>query len=268
MPFFLTPNGTRVYYEQHGSSGPVLVFLHGLASSSRIWAGQVKKLKAHYQVYTLDFPGHGQSERWQHYSFDKLVELLASWMNSLEIEQAALAGMSVGCTVALAMAIRHPSRVSAVILEGPVGGYHRLWHPLGSLDWLVFKSFPLLLRLSVLVFGHQATAHWLNTFGVRRAKRNFKVLESVQQLADYRAVRQLLWESSHPPYTNQLHLVQAPTLLVRGANDPMPPRFVYYIQNHVRQCQLIEVPETRHIVSLERPRAFNRIVQEFLTSLD
>lgn len=266
MPYFQTQTGSKIYYKQYGQDGPAVILLHGLASSSRSWISLIKALKPYYQVLVLDFPGHGQSDPLEKYSFSDFVELLKACMAFCGFSKATLIGVSLGCSVALAFAIRYPENTEALVLEGPLGGYLPWWHPLGWFERVGFWVLPILLQGTVRLFGHHATAHWLNTFGVKH-KRNFKSLESIQSLVDFRAVRQLLWQSAYPPYVGQLYRIQSPVLLVRGANDPMPKRFVQYIQDHLSSVTLVEVPESRHLVSMEKPHAFNRLVLAFLAQI-
>lgn len=267
MPYFQTKKGRKVYYEQYGQKGAVLLLLHGLGASSRSWTHLIKALHLHYQIYALDFPGHGQSEHWERYSLDEFVELINEWMLYCGVSKATLVGISISCSIVLTFAIRYPERVDALILEGPLGGYLPWWRPLNWLDQVMFKSLPIVFQCSVSLFGHQATAHWLNTFGIKK-KRSFKSLESIQSLVDFKVVRQLLWQSAHPPYIGQLHLITIPVLLVRGQNDPVPKRFVDYIKEHLSDVKMVEVPMSRHLVALERPQIFNQLVLDFLTHLE
>jgi len=165
--------------------------------------------------------------------------------------------------VALTFAARYPRHVSKLVLEGPVGGYHTVWNPLGWLDQMVFSLLPLLLQASIKLFGYHATSQWLNLFGVK-AKRNLLVLEKLQHKTDYKAIRQLLWDSALTPYTGQLQNVSAPVLLIRGCNDPMPKRFVDYIRTHLPQVTYVEVADARHLVALEKFSEFNQMVIGFL----
>jgi pimeloyl-ACP methyl ester carboxylesterase len=263
LPYFQAPAG-RIYYEQHGESGPAVILLHGLASSGRSWVRLIRALKTDYRVFSLDLPGHGQSDHFKRYSFDEFVELLQDGMTHCGISKASLIGVSLGSSVALTFAIRYPEKTDALVLAGPLGGYLPWWHPLGYLDWMAFTALPLALQGSVQLLGRQATAQWLNLFGVKR-ERSVQTLESTHRLVDIKAVRQLLWQSAHPPYVGQLHRIAAPVLLIRGANDPLPRRFVRYIQVHLPAATLVEVGESRHLVSREKPTVFNRLVTEFLS---
>lgn len=263
MPYLETEKGQKVYYECHGQSGPAVILLHGLASSTRIWLRQIRTLQRSCRIYALDFPGHGYSDWQDSYSLKECAELVQLLMNQCGLQQASLIAISLGCSVALTFASHYPKRVDKLVLEGPVGGYHTIWNPLSWPDQLVFSLLPVALELSIFMFGHHATAHWLNTFGVK-AKRNFKILESVQNKTDHKAIRDLLWDSACAPYAGQLERITAPTLLVRGSNDPMPKRFVNYIRAHLSKVTYVEVPDTRHLVAMEKPRKFNSLVMNFL----
>jgi pimeloyl-ACP methyl ester carboxylesterase len=266
LAYFYTADGHKLYYETHGETGLPVILLHGLASSSRSWLRLIKALRTQYRVYAIDLPGHGQSDRWQTYDFERLTMLIRDWMTYCDIPAAAFIGVSLSCTLALTVAAQYPQKVAALILEGPLAGYQSKWKPGGSIDWCMFHLLPLLLEGSVLLFGHPATAHWLNTFGIKQ-KRNFKSLEAIQSLVDFRAVRQLLWQSSQPVYLTALPKIHTPTLLIRGCNDPMPRRFVTYLQEHLVNAVLTEVPESRHLVAMEKPKAFNQLVLNFLATI-
>lgn len=264
MPYFESELGHKVYYEHHGQAGPVIVLIHGLGSSTRIWVQQIQSLKKYCQVLAFDFPGHGQSDWQETYSIEELCKVLLRLLQVCKIQTASLAGLSLGCSVALTFAIHYPERVEKLILESPIGGYHKKWNPLGWLDQLVFRLLPLAIELAIHLFGAPATIHWLDTFGVKKMKRNFKVLETVQQKADPRALRDLLWDSASTPYMGKLNRITAPALLIRGSDDPFPKRFVTYIRTHLRQVTYVEVPNTRHLVAMEKSREFNRLVLSFL----
>ena len=262
MPYFDYSAG-QIYFEQHGNTGPVVILIHGLGSSSSIWLRQLRALKKDFRVYVLDLPGHGLSDRWKNYSISGMAHCLHQWMMSEGIEKASLVGLSLGCTVALTLLVEHPNQIETLVLEGPIGGYHRRWNPLAWMDNTVFYLFPFLLQASVGIFGYNATSYWLNNLGVKR-KRSFKMLEYIRTQVDFKAVRQLLWQCIAPPYIGKLKSVQLPSLIIRGCYDPMPRRFVRYLQCEL-SATLMEVPKTRHLVAMEKPRLFNTLVQYFIS---
>lgn len=265
MPYIESGSGHKIYYERHGDSGPVVILIHGLASSTKIWSRQVRVLKKNCQLYTFDFPGHGKSNWQMHYALPELAELPRLIMDACGLPKANIAAISLGCWVAMDFAAKYPDRIEKLILEGPIGACYTCWNPLGWKDLFNYLMLPVILYVSMRLFGARATAHWINTYGVK-AKRNFKVLESVQNLTDFRAIRELLWQSACIPINRDIKKIQAPTLLIRGQNDPMPQDFVRYLQQNLPNVTYVEVPGTRHLVALEKPGEFNRMALEFLSA--
>ncbi len=265
MPFFKTSAGLNIYYEEHGNSGEPLLLLHGLASSTRIWEPQYPLLSQHFRVYALDFPGHGQSDPTDTYSMTLLAEILREFITHLGVRKVHLVALSLGCSVALTFAAQYPTWVSKMILEGPVaGGGVPIYHPYFWFDFFLFKVLPFLLLGSLALFGYQPTIHFIDTYGMKN-RQHLHLLEMVQKEADQKAIRQLLLESAAPPYLGKLRHFRAPLLMIRGKEDPMPMRFCNYIEQQVRgEVHLTLVPEVRHIVALEKPEEFNRLVLQFL----
>src|SRR5260370_16809747 len=57
----MSPDGTRIDYEQRGS-GPALVLVHGGLVDRSFWGPSLPLLAQHYTVYALHRPGHGKSD--------------------------------------------------------------------------------------------------------------------------------------------------------------------------------------------------------------
>ena len=113
-------NGARLWVEEAGN-GTAVIFVHGGLGDRRLWELQARDLATHFRcvLYDQRFYGHstGPGEPW---SFaDDVVGLL----DALEIEPAALVGLSFGGRVVLDVALAHPDRVWAVAhVAGAVSG--------------------------------------------------------------------------------------------------------------------------------------------------
>jgi pimeloyl-ACP methyl ester carboxylesterase len=104
-------------------TAPPLVLLHGTASNSATWAGDVVEYSKHYRVYAVDIPGEpGKSDparfSWNGPAFS---EWLDDVLNELQVEQAILVGMSLGGWAALRYAIDQPDRVNQLVAIVPSG---------------------------------------------------------------------------------------------------------------------------------------------------
>lgn len=110
-----------------------------------------------YRTYALDFWGFGDSGKKRNsYNILDFVDLIDQFMESLGISQAPLVGHSMGGTVSLSVAIRHPRRVSKVVVIGsPIIGSSLAW-PLKlagrrPVAWLLFHqmwAFRMAMRIA------------------------------------------------------------------------------------------------------------------------
>jgi len=98
-------------------SGPALILLHAGIADRRMWAEQLEPLAAAgHRVVAVDMPGFGEAGPAQD-AFAPWNDVLAT-MDTLEIERAALVGVSFGGDVALRVPLVAPERVTALVLCG------------------------------------------------------------------------------------------------------------------------------------------------------
>jgi pimeloyl-ACP methyl ester carboxylesterase len=127
MSSFRTFDGITLSYQAHGE-GPEVLLLHGFASdTSREWqqTGTCQLLAgAGYRCIGLDARGHGRSAKPHQpaaYADDAMARDAICLLDYLGIQQAAIAGYSMGAAVALRAALRAPARVRCLILGGTTG---------------------------------------------------------------------------------------------------------------------------------------------------
>jgi esterase len=114
-------NGIRLYYEEHGSGGPILC-IHGGGSSALVWADAVEKLARLGRVIAYDRRGCARSERPEPYERTTVTEHAddaAALLDALAAVPAAVIGRSFGGWVATDLALRYPDRVRALVLLEP-----------------------------------------------------------------------------------------------------------------------------------------------------
>jgi len=107
-------------YERAGlDGGPVVVFVHGLAASRRVWKGQVDRLRDRYDTICIDLRSHGASPAVDSpCTRTDLVNDLIGVLDRENVARAAIVGHSAGGVVAMQAAVEHPQRVSALVLVG------------------------------------------------------------------------------------------------------------------------------------------------------
>jgi len=166
--------------------GDIVLLLHGSASNSATWLGDIPIWSRHFRVIAADIPGHpGLSEaRGFALSSDATAAWLDSILDELGADRVRLVGMSLGGWAALDYACRHPGRVCALSLLSPGG----LTPAKRS---FLFKALPLSLlgdrgsdRIQRLVFCDAEVPEPVLEFG-RLVSRHYRpVTERVPVLGD------------------------------------------------------------------------------------
>jgi pimeloyl-ACP methyl ester carboxylesterase len=113
----------RLHYLEAGS-GPPLLLVHGLGSSAmQDWGRLVAPLGRQFHVYAPDLPGFGRSERPPDadYSIPMQVEAVHSFMDTLEIDRARVAGISMGGWIVSRLASESPERVERLVVVDGAG---------------------------------------------------------------------------------------------------------------------------------------------------
>jgi pimeloyl-ACP methyl ester carboxylesterase len=114
--YFADVAGARVRFVDEGE-GPPVVLLHGFASALDTWRGVMQDLKKTHRVLALDLKGFGWSSRPEgDYSPQAEAQLVLALMDQRNVKNAAVVAHSWGSSVALAMAIAAPDRVSRIAL--------------------------------------------------------------------------------------------------------------------------------------------------------
>ncbi len=267
---YVVVNGTKIRYIVKGNGSPVLL-IHGFGQFLEVWWFNIGPLSQHYQVYAMDLPGYGLSDKpGIDYTLSSATEFIIDFMEALGIEHASLIGHSMGGIICLGGAINFPSKVDRIILVDS-----------GSL----FEKVPLLYRLCALpILGDILVRPTIKAGVRRRIKRAFYNPDLVTEdmvnlnyeLLKIPGVKDTMLgvlrngvrrSGSNPEtiVTDKLHLVKVPTLLIHGAQDMVIP--LEYTQNACRlipDCRLEVIDECGHCPHLEKASEFNKAVISFL----
>jgi len=242
-------NGLSIYYEAQGKGSPILL-LHGWgadSSSLRAVASGIKD-KAGLKAIAVDLPGFGYSDPppadWDVSAYATFLE---AFLACLELEKVSLLGHSFGGRVAIKYAARHPDGVERLVLVDSAGirpargaSYHLKVGLAKTLKFLR-RAFP----------------------GLQKAGRLPRLGSSDYQRAG--GLRGTFIKVVNEDLQEYLPLIQAPTLLVWGANDLDTP-----LADGARMQQLIPgarleiIPNAGHFCFQDNFEAFQAILLKFL----
>jgi pimeloyl-ACP methyl ester carboxylesterase len=258
----LETNGARIYYEVEGSGEPV-VLIHAGVANLRMWDGQVPALRDGYRVIRYDTRGYGRTET-DPVEFSNRADI-AALLDHLGEESAHVVGLSRGGIIALDYTIERPDRVrSLVVAAGGIGGYES---PEESPPETFEAAEKLMEAKDWAGLAEWETAYWADGPG-QRTDRAPDVRAKVHEwvLTNYLAEKEEgTPQPLDPPAAGRLGELKAPLLVVIGTLDePGTQESMRHLAATVPGAQLETFEGAAHMLNLEQPDRFNRILREFL----
>jgi pimeloyl-ACP methyl ester carboxylesterase len=114
---YIKVNGADLWYITEGKGQPVIL-LHGMGGTNQIFNVLVNDLSKKFTVYAIDSRRHGRSSGADIYSYEIMMEDIASFIIELNIEKPILLGFSDGGIVGLLLASTYPRMLSKLIVIG------------------------------------------------------------------------------------------------------------------------------------------------------
>jgi pimeloyl-ACP methyl ester carboxylesterase len=254
--------------------GLPLVFVHGLSGSWPNWLEQLPVLAAKRRVIAMDLPGFGHSPMpsWP-ISISAYARMLDRLLDVLGIDAAALVGNSMGGFISAELAIAYPQRVERLVLVSAAGistYEHR--------DAL--RALPVLRRAERIVAAYTAWMASKSDTVARRARLREATLNVVtrhpSRLPAPLAAEQLrgsgkpgfmqaLAANLDYDFRERLPEIACPTLIVWGTDDRLiTARDAQVFAELIPDSRVVMYADTGHLSMLERPQAFNALLEEFL----
>lgn len=257
--------GGTIPYEIQGS-GPPVVFIHGWTQNMSIWDEQVPAFAPKYRVIRYDVRGFGRSTG----DVDQTVNAadLASLLDSLHIDRAAIVGLSMGADIALNFAVTYPTRVNALVLSG-APPTHDFPVPAPAL-FALFSSLPNIAKtygldsLRKVLFASDLA--WAPPNRPDIARKLMKAWEgyTARDLTDPKP------PSGRVPPTRmaQINAVRVPVLLVHGDHEiPWFRQFNDTLMARLPDTRRVIIENGGHGAHFAQPERFNRAVLDFLDSV-
>ncbi len=255
----------NIYYEIHGEGMP-LVLIMGLGGNTTRWFHILPVLSQEFQVIAFDNRGAGRSDKPDiPYTMEMMADDIAGLLDVIDIDSAHIFGISLGGMVAQHFALRHPRRVTSLILGCTrCGGPNSIMDDPGSRNVLDPE------RLWTMTPEERARdmlpALWSQEF----IDNNPEIVEehialSIENPIDPPGyIRQLQAANSHDTY-DRLPEIKAPTLVIAGDADRLiPVGNSVILASRIPGVELVILPKMGHGFYTEARDETSRIITDFM----
>ena len=248
---FIQVDGARLYYEECGSGPKAVVLLHDGVVNSAVWDDVWPAFCKQFHTIRYDRRGYGHSSATTKPYFE--ADDVAALLHDRKISQAALVASSHGGNVALNFALRYPAQVSDLVLVGPAA------------EGFPYSEHFLLAQMAFQNAKDQTEVRAQSTYfivpGNDAAREHLRALLRASP-QDHTHDDMPLPEKPVFPYVKDLRM---PTLILIGSGDladnqAVAGALVMAIPGAIR----IVVPDTGHLMYLEKPEKFFSLVSSFL----
>ena len=246
--------------------------LHGFGDSYTSWDGWVRELSGKFRILRLDFPGHGLTRAPSDYVLrgDALADFVDTFAAQLNLPKFAVAGNSMGGSVAWQLALHHPDRVSALVLLDAAGfpnetppadlplAFRILRYRLGRALLRNIDNRPLIdAALKADVYDKSViTPAFVDRWAeFQRGPGHRAILMSIDQ------------ESLNGASTALLQHLGAPTLVINGESDVLvEPASARKLAAAIPDAKLVLYPHVGHLPQIEIPQRSAADAAAFLQS--
>ena len=268
------PEGIQVAYVDEGKGEQTIVFIHGLGSYLPAWKKNIEGLKGQFRCIAIDLPGYGKSSKGKYEgSMRFYAEIVAEFIDALDLGKVALAGHSMGGQIAMVAALAYPDKVEKLVLVAPAG----------------FETFT---KGQKQWFRDVMTANGVKLTTVEQIKINlaynfyrlpkdaeFMITDRINMrtASDFDAycyiIPQCVQGMVDDPVYEFLPQIQQPTLVIFGENDNLIPN--RYLNpgatagiardgaGRIPNAGLHLIPKAGHFVHFEKSDEVNELIKVF-----
>jgi pimeloyl-ACP methyl ester carboxylesterase len=230
----ISVDGQTIFYREAGNKEkmPTILLLHGFPTSSHMFRNLIPALADKFHLIAPDYPGFGNSSMPTidefEYTFDHLADIVDKFVEQIGLEKFSMYVMDYGAPIGYRLAIKHPDRIEALIVQNGNAydeGLREFWEPLKAYWHEPNEKNKEALRKFLTI---EATK-WQYTHGVKNESAispdNWIFDQSLLDRPGNKEIQlQLFYDYRpnpplYPQWQDYFRKYQPPTLVVWGRND-------------------------------------------------
>jgi pimeloyl-ACP methyl ester carboxylesterase len=269
MPHLTTDDGVRLHYEETGTGTPI-VFVHEFAGEAASWEAQLRHFGRKHRCIAYNARGYPPSDvpaEDRFYSQQRACDDIRAVLDGLGIETAHIVGLSMGGFATVHFGLNHAKRARSLAIAGCGYGAEREKRELFRTESAAIAADIEANGMAAFVAGYGLGASRVQLLAKDpRAWREFMAhfakhdaRGSALTLRNVQGQRPSLYDLA-----DRLAKIAVPTLIVTGDEDFNCLQPSLFLQRVIPSAGLAILPKTGHMVNLEEPAAFNRLVDDFI----
>jgi 3-oxoadipate enol-lactonase len=257
-------NGVNLAYDDQGDGDRTVLLIHGHPFNRTMWTPQAAVLSANRRVLVPDLRGYGRSSlpagsretRLETFASDNLA-----LMDALGIHSFALAGLSMGGQIALEMYRQAPERIEALLLADTFAGLDT-----PERKQLRLTTADRLEREGMEAYANEELTKMITADNARHFPNvAAQVIEMMTTTPRAGAAAALRGRAQRRDYLPLLKEIRVPATIVVGREDWYTPvAMAQQLRDGISGSELVVIEGAGHIPNLERPEAFNKVLESWL----
>lgn len=266
-------DGVELYFEDTGAGTPI-VFAHEFAGDCRSWEPQVRHFSRRYRCITYNargYPPSGVPADAAAYSQQRARDDILAVLDGLGIDRAHIVGLSMGAFATLHFGMAYSHRALSLVVAGCGYGAHP--------DQ--YESFQREAKSLAQTIRDKGMAHVAATYGHGPTRMQLRDKDprgfddfirffsehsaegSANTMENYQGKRPSLYSLQ-----KEMAGITAPLLVVAGDEDDATLEPSIMMKRAIATCGLAVLPKSGHVLNIEEPALFNRVLEDFFHTVE
>jgi pimeloyl-ACP methyl ester carboxylesterase len=266
-------DGTTLYAESSGSDNATpIVFVHELAGSYRAFDLQVAAWRDLFRCIAFNARGYPPSEvpsSPDAYSQGHAAADIGAILDGFGLKDAHLMGVSMGAASTLQYALRHPDRVRSITLTSIGSGSDNPQDFAAGVDALAALALTQGMRALAEHYAATPTRYRLHQKNPAEYRHFVDQLAAGSAIGISNTMRGV--QQKRPPlysHRDRIAKLSVPVLVVLGEEDEPCVKPSHFLKEMLPGARLEVVAKTGHLVNLEEPALYNRLVMGFIEAVE